>query len=342
MKISHFKILSSIIVPVLNGENYILNILNDLKEQDEPGQVEYLIVDNGSTDHTVSLIKKFINSIPNDHRFILYFEKRMGVSNARNLGIKKSHGKYIIFVDADDRLKRTFVSSYVSKIENDEADIEFFPFLKVCTLDSEEKNEIIHNDINYAKLARRNFYSSEELLKLIFRFRLHGYPFAYISKRSLWKSNSFPAQISFTEDLLAIANLLVFNDVKAKINSQPYYFYVQRNNSVVHRVGWKEASEAERVAKIIITNVARRFHNRRLTSLAQNLIYGQYYFQLELSIVAEDTIKFLYYRNLLFTNFILTSMPFKSRIARFILLIFLIPRKMKIAEVYFILRRQRY
>ena len=94
------KDLISVIVPVYNGEKKIIPLINCLKKQTYK-KIEVLIINDGSTDDTENIVNSLIID---DDRFILINKKNGGASSARNLGIKKSKGKYIAFADADDKM----------------------------------------------------------------------------------------------------------------------------------------------------------------------------------------------------------------------------------------------
>lgn len=86
----------SVVIPTYNREKYLMRAINSAL-----GFKEIIIIDDGSTDNTKSLFKK---TAPN----IKYFcsSKNKGVNAARNLGVKKSKGKYILFLDSDDELTK--------------------------------------------------------------------------------------------------------------------------------------------------------------------------------------------------------------------------------------------
>jgi len=88
-------ILVSVIVPVYNGEKFIAEAIDSIKSQKYPG-IEIIIIDDGSTDRT----KRIIDSYKDDVRY--YFQKNKGPAAARNVGIQKSRGSYIAFLDVDD------------------------------------------------------------------------------------------------------------------------------------------------------------------------------------------------------------------------------------------------
>lgn len=92
--------LVSIIVPVYNGERTIERCLRSIQNQSYPN-IEVLIVNDGSTDHTEKVIQKYAAS---DKRFRYIRKENSGVSHSRNVGMKAASGEYFQFVDGDDWL----------------------------------------------------------------------------------------------------------------------------------------------------------------------------------------------------------------------------------------------
>lgn len=101
----------SIIIPVYNCEKYIKRCIISCLNQTYP-DIELVIVNDGSTDQSEEIIKKF-----SDKRIKYFFKKNSGVSDSRNYGLKKSTGFYIMFADADDWLEKNAVEIMVNNIE---------------------------------------------------------------------------------------------------------------------------------------------------------------------------------------------------------------------------------
>ncbi len=94
----------SIVVPTLNEESWIGNLISDVCAQSEKS-FELIIVDAGSKDKTAHVIKRLAAK---DRRVKLYVGSR-GIALQRNLGISKAKGEWILFLDADVRLDKDFV-----------------------------------------------------------------------------------------------------------------------------------------------------------------------------------------------------------------------------------------
>ncbi|MDW3728105.1 glycosyltransferase family 2 protein [Enterococcus faecium] len=101
--------LISVIVPIYNKQNYLSKCIESILSQSYLN-LEIILVNDGSTDMSGEIC---IGYSRRDSR-IKYFEtKNNGVSEARNIGIKESNGKKILFVDADDYLDRDYVENFI-------------------------------------------------------------------------------------------------------------------------------------------------------------------------------------------------------------------------------------
>ena len=96
----------SIIIPVFNEQENIEKLLNSIKKNKIKNK-EIIIVDDGSTDDTPKILKKFGN-------FIKYVHiKKSGVARARNVGIRHSSGALILFFDGDVILKKNTLKDFI-------------------------------------------------------------------------------------------------------------------------------------------------------------------------------------------------------------------------------------
>ncbi|MFT6033144.1 MAG: glycosyltransferase involved in cell wall biosynthesis [Arenicella sp.] len=90
----------SVILPVFNGERFIHEALTSLSEQNFPG-LELILVDDGSTDSTAEIAKRFFTQ-HHGIEFKYHYQKQCGVASARNLGLKEASNELIAFLDVDD------------------------------------------------------------------------------------------------------------------------------------------------------------------------------------------------------------------------------------------------
>ena len=112
----------SVIIPMYNVRPYIEDCLLSLKRQTF-GDFEALCVDDGSTDGTLEAARK---AGDDDARFSFLSQANAGQSAARNSGIARATGKYIVFLDSDDYYEDRALQTLFERAERDELDDLFF------------------------------------------------------------------------------------------------------------------------------------------------------------------------------------------------------------------------
>ena len=106
----------SIVITVYNSENTVERLVKSIKEQKINLDYEIIIIDDGSTDNSEEICKKITEQYSN----IIYKKiNNSGVSIARNLGIKLSKGKYIMFADSDDYYTKRGLEDISKSMKND-------------------------------------------------------------------------------------------------------------------------------------------------------------------------------------------------------------------------------
>lgn len=119
--------LVSIIMPVYNCEKYLSESIGSVIAQSYKNW-ELLIVDDGSTDESVSIIQSYVEK---DSRIRLYKNEtgEHGPGVARNYGIERISGKYTYFIDADDWIEKDLLQDTITLAEKTDADIVPFGFI---------------------------------------------------------------------------------------------------------------------------------------------------------------------------------------------------------------------
>ncbi len=184
----------SIIVPLYNKEKEISRCLHSMKSQSF-SDWECIIVDDGSKDNSAAKVKEFSGV---DSRFIYFYQENQGVSAARNNGVLKARGNYIIYMDADDYFLPDVFEKCI-KIVMGNASINCFCF-----------NFIYHGHLYCRKTKEavivNNFYSF--LLQDIY-----PRPGACIISRGLAMQYPFDQSLRRYEDTEYILNLLRSNKI---------------------------------------------------------------------------------------------------------------------------------
>jgi len=101
---------------VKNGEKTILDALKSVIDQDFPKtEIEIIIVDDGSTDNTLKIIEDFASRTRVQLK--IFSQSWRGIASARNVVLRHSQAKYIVWVDADMRLCKDFLKKQVEFME---------------------------------------------------------------------------------------------------------------------------------------------------------------------------------------------------------------------------------
>ncbi len=111
--------LISVIVPAYNADKTLEKTVNDILNQTF-SDYELIIVNDGSSDNTLSLIQKFAAL---DSRVKSLNQSNGGLSNARNNGVKIASGEYITFIDADDRVELYYLEYLVRALKDTHAEM---------------------------------------------------------------------------------------------------------------------------------------------------------------------------------------------------------------------------
>ena len=115
------SVLLSFIVPIYNAENYLMRCVESIRQQGfDESDYEIVLINDGSTDNSY----KVAVDLARQHSNIrLLSQENKGQSSARNLGIQKSMGKYLLFVDADDYLINNSLRKIVRFSEDNHLEI---------------------------------------------------------------------------------------------------------------------------------------------------------------------------------------------------------------------------
>ena len=158
------KIKVSVIIPVYNTEDYLRECIESLVNQ-TLREIEILIVNDGSTDSSLEIMKEFKNKYPN---IIKIFDKvNGGQASARNYALPFAQGEYLGFVDSDDWVDSTMYEEMYEKAEKEDADIvicdmvDHFPDRTVCYPSSRFENKFKVTPSACNKLFKRSLVKED-------------------------------------------------------------------------------------------------------------------------------------------------------------------------------------
>lgn len=200
----------SVIIPVYNAKNTISEAIDSILNQTHQN-FEIVIIDDGSTDNTESILKKYMNK---EEKIKVYTQVNQGVSKARNNGIKKATGKYITFLDADDLYHPTFLEKMYNRIKKNESDICY------CGVDTIPEGR---------KLKWLDKFRDGDILVDYVKGKIPLHTGTWLINKEYLETNElfFPEGVSWGEDLEFFYKAVALTD---KITFVPEYLTYYRNN----------------------------------------------------------------------------------------------------------------
>ncbi|RSJ40241.1 rhamnan synthesis F family protein [Streptococcus sanguinis] len=152
------KDLISVVVTCYNHQDYIEQCLRSIFAQTYRN-IELLVLDDGSSDHSAEIIEAVLADSPFPTRFESH--ENMGVVKTRNKALQQIQGTYFIFVDSDDFLDSDYIESFYTSMVQEEADIVY------GDLYDPDKKEVYLKSRPFDKLAflTENFISNCSLIR---------------------------------------------------------------------------------------------------------------------------------------------------------------------------------
>lgn len=213
----------SIIVPVYNAEKYIDRCIKSLIEQTYKN-IEIILVNDGSKDNSLNIIKNYSNV---DGRIIVIDQENSGPSAARNIGIEKSQGYYIAFIDADDYVEISYIEDMLKKTYDLNADIVVCNYIEI-----RNNGEILSKIFKFIK--DDEIYKKDEICLGEVLCGRGGLVWGKIFKKSIIQNNNikFNKDINMCEDLLFCLEFIKHTNIIAK-NEKYLYIHNKCNNDSI-------------------------------------------------------------------------------------------------------------
>lgn len=210
----------SIIIPVYNGEKYIKDSIRSMKAQTY-ANVEVIYVDDGSTDRTGEILDEVSGE---DDRFCVIHKENQGVSAARNTGLARAAGEYLIFFDADDMVEKDVIKDNIELAVRDCSDVVMYGFW-YCDADRKTEKK---NEFPVAFHGSREEFFAQYLTEAVER-EFFNAPWNKLIRRNLILENGicFDMRYSLYEDNLFAAELFIRAE-RITINPKAYYRYYLR------------------------------------------------------------------------------------------------------------------
>lgn len=209
------NVLISIVVPVYNVENYLVECVESLVNQTYTN-IEIILVNDGSTDDSGTICSELAKK---DSRIRVFNKENGGLSDARNFGIDKALGEYLTFVDSDDIISPFFIESMYKaiKIKNTK--------LAICKIKRFKKSIEINGKHN-ANIEFFSEFSEEVLKKILYQIDQDLYSIAACAKlysKTIFDHLRFPIG-KINEDMLIIVDVMKLCKEISIVEEYMYYY----------------------------------------------------------------------------------------------------------------------
>lgn len=218
----------SIVVPIYNVEAFLPRCIDSLKNQTHHN-IEIILVDDESPDRCGEISEEYAAK---DGRIKVIHQKNKWLGGARNSGLKIATGEYVLFVDSDDYIHEETCEKLLSYVNKMQVDLLLFDFYNV---DQEGKV----SSVNSIDIQAERIFRGKEVQELLYPFIISTHKVnsacMKIYKRSVLIDNEiyFDEIIRYAEDYEFCLRLFPVIQSFAYVN-QPFYYYVQNDNSIMH------------------------------------------------------------------------------------------------------------
>lgn len=214
----------SVIVPVYNTGKYVEKCIDSLIHQTIKDEIEIIVVNDGSTDNSEEILKKYGEQIK------YYAKENEGIAKTRNFGIQKATSEYILFVDSDDSIDTTLIEKLKPYMDRG-IDLIKFKLQRV-----DKKGNIIEK---VDGPTFENITGEEAFHKMFSEDVLLDSPCVYVIKKELFTQYNFQFQRTYHEDFGLIPLLILV--AKSVVSTNYYlYSYVQVENSITRNEDYEK------------------------------------------------------------------------------------------------------
>lgn len=232
----------SLIIPIYNVEKYLRKCLDSVINQSF-SDIEIICVDDGSTDNSLNIIKEYAQQ---DNRLKIITQKNQGVSFARNQGLKKASGDYILFLDSDDWLELDCIEKGVNAISKNDSDILCFGINCFNNGKITPREDILILD----KYYEQDNFDTEVIKHLVQNACGKLFKRSFLIKNKI----EFPKNIKTCEDGL-FCLLCIYEEPKIQLlNKCLYYYRIGREGSACTKQGTIVETDIEAFKYILSTN----------------------------------------------------------------------------------------
>jgi len=186
------------IIPMYNAEGTIISALNSVSNQLYQGEIEVIIINDGSSDNSEMVVKQYIElNQAGNISFQLISQKNNGVSSARNVGINNSSGEYIAFLDSDDMWHPQKIELLMIELKLNEIDVLGHAYTLNDNFKDSFKKNILLSKISFFSLLAKNFATTPSVIVKRSAIELFNENMKYTEDHDLWLRISLKHKVFF-------------------------------------------------------------------------------------------------------------------------------------------------
>ena len=190
--------LISIIVPIYNTEKYLHECLDSIINQNYTN-FEVLLINDGSTDSSGTICQEYVER---DSRFRYIEKDNGGVASARNLGLERSSGAYITFIDSDDWVEFNYLEVLYTALKENDTDVAISTYKRFAQDGVFYLRGYSKENDEFLNIGKRNRNSFLEILPKLGELDHSFYSISSkLIKREIIGNLLFDEQVSYAEDL---------------------------------------------------------------------------------------------------------------------------------------------
>lgn len=211
----------SVIIPFYNTEDYLQCCLDSLPLQAFGGNMEVILVNDGSTDASCDICEQFCCEHPD---IVLINQENRGLSEARNTGIKIANGCWIYFLDADDWLAPYALQTLLNYAEEQQCDMVIGAWYYAY------KNYLLYDDRWFKGRNPFILNRQEAMQELLLQHYFKNFAWGKLYRTQIAKKHLFRPGVYF-EDVYW-QHLMVHEIHRMGVIPEPLYYYRQRPESI--------------------------------------------------------------------------------------------------------------
>lgn len=211
----------SVIVPVHNVKEYLPRCLDSLSEQTISEPLEVILINDGSTDSSPAICESYLQQHSN---VILIHQENKGLSEARNFGIQVATGDWIYFLDADDWLVPSALSTLLSFAEAYSCDMVIGSFYYAYV------SYLLYDDRWFKSKEPFVLTREEAMRELILQHGFKNFAWGKLYRTEIVKKHAFRPGVYFEDSFWQ--HLIVDESTSIGVMPTPLYYYRQRMDSI--------------------------------------------------------------------------------------------------------------